>query len=303
MFEFLVTLQQLCIMFLLVLVGFTLFKIKMLNNDTTKDLSNLVVYVAGPCVTLISFQQEFTMDKLIGFLLCFVYSFVILFIGLLIGKLIFGKEKTLEQYACGFSNAGFIGIPLVVGLLGVEYVFYLSAFFVAFNILAWTYGLKLISGKTSITFKKFITNPAIFSVIIGIILFVTQIKIPSILYTTLDYCGNLNTPIGMIVLGTYIANGRIKYIFNNADAYKVTFVRCIVVPIICMLLLSFAYTPIVEIKTVLLIASAAPCGATLAMFAQMYGNDFSYGSRIVSLSTLFSPFTITLVMTLSHLLW
>ena len=131
--EVMVILKQLCIMFMMVGLGFILYRKRMLSDDTTKQISNLILYVVNPCLTLVSFMQSFAMEKLVGFIVVFVYSLVLIFLGLVIGRLALGKERRLEQYACGFTNAGFIGIPLVQTLLGTESLFYLSAFLVAYN--------------------------------------------------------------------------------------------------------------------------------------------------------------------------
>lgn len=295
--------KQLIIMFLLLCIGYVLYHKKMLSNDTTKQLSNLLLYVVNPFLSIVSFIQPYDTEKLIGFGVTFIYSIISIFVGLGIGRLVFGKKMRLEQYACGFSNGGFIGIPLVQGLLGSEYIFDLSAFLIAYSIVAWSYGLYLITGKNDFSFKKFILNPAILAVIIGLLIFILQIPIPSVIKETLTAVGNVNTPLGMIILGTYIANDKILAIFTSKAGYMVSFLKLLVVPFIMILFLKFAYVPYDEIKMVLLIVSCAPCGVTLAMFSQLAGGDYNYGARITSLSTLFCPITIVLMTALANFIW
>ena len=139
--ELLVIVRQIVIMFLLMSVGFFIYKKKMIDDHSTKQLTDIVLYVVNPALSLVSFQQSFSVDKLVGFMIVFVLSFATIFLGIFVGRIVIGKDFRLEQYACGFSNAGFIGIPLVQNLLGVEYVFYMSAFLVAFGLMSWTYGL------------------------------------------------------------------------------------------------------------------------------------------------------------------
>lgn len=298
-----IVLKQLMIMFLLLCIGYVLYHKKMLNNDTTKQLSNLLLYVVNPFLSIVSFIQPYNFQKLVGFSVTFIYSIISIFLGISIGKLFFGKRMRLEQYACGFSNGGFIGIPLVQGLLGSEYIFDLSAFLMAYSVVAWSYGLYLITGKNDFTLKKFITNPAIVAVLIGLAIFILQIPVPVVLKDTLTSIGNINTPLGMIILGTYIANDKIITIFKSMEAYKVSFLKLILVPLIMILFLRYAYVPYEEIKMVLLIVNCAPCGVTLAMFSQLAGGDYNYGARITSLSTIFCPFTIMLMTSLAAILW
>ena len=188
-------------------------------------------------------------------------------------------------------------------LLGVEYVFYMSAFLVAFGLMSWTYGLYLISGKADISAKKLLSNPAILAAIFGMMIFVLQIELPGILTSTLSTIGNMNTPLGMIILGTYIAKEDIKKVFTSKRSYLVSLVRLLLVPLICLIVLRFIWVPLEELRMLLLICASAPCGATLAMFSQMCGKDYSYGAQIVSLSTLICPLTIMAVLSMATLLW
>lgn len=303
MTELLLIIKQIIIMFLMVALGYIVYKRKLIDDYSTKQVTDLVIYVVTPCIVITSFSQEFSMDKLLGFGIALILSFVSLAIGLILGKILLGKDTGLEQYGCGFSNAGFIGIPLVTSLLGVEYVFYVSAFIVAFNMLSWSYGIMLISGKSDFNLKKFLTNPTIVAIVIGFILFVTQITLPEVIMSTCSSVGSMNTPLGMIILGTYIAKEDILKIFTSKMGYYVSIIRLILVPVISIFIFKFVYVPFDEIKMVMLICASAPCGATLAMFSQMCGNDYSYGARIVSLSTLLCPITIVAMLTLANIIW
>ena len=105
--ELLVIVRQIVIMFLLMSVGFFIYKKKMIDDHSTKQLTDIVLYVVNPALSLVSFQQSFSVDKLVGFMIVFVLSFATIFLGIFVGKIVIGKDFKLEQYACGFSNAGF----------------------------------------------------------------------------------------------------------------------------------------------------------------------------------------------------
>ena len=295
--------EQIVVMMLLMAVGYVVYKLKMIDDYTTKQLSSLVLYVVVPCIMLVSFTQDYSYEKFIGFFIALAASFVIIFIGIFVGRLMISKDTGLEQYACGFSNAGIIGIPLVTSVLGSDYVFYVSAFFAAFFITTWTYGEYLIEGPGHVNLKKVITNPVVICTVAGIVLFVFQVKLPDIVKSTCNSIGGLNTPLGMMMLGTYIAKEDIKKVFTSKQSYLVSLVRLLLVPLICLIVLRFIWVPLEELRMLLLICASAPCGATLAMFSQMCGKDYSYGAQIVSLSTLICPLTIMAVLSMATLLW
>lgn len=301
--QLLLIIEQIVIMMALMAVGYVIYKIRMIDDYTTKQLSSIILYVVVPCIMLVSFTQEYSYDKFIGFFIALIASFVIIFIGIFAGRIILGKDTGLEQYACGFSNAGIIGIPLVSSVLGTDYVFYVSAFFAAFFITTWTYGEYLIEGPGHVNLKKVITNPVVICTVVGIGLFVFNVKLPDILKSACNSIGGLNTPLGMMMLGTYIAKEDLGKMFKNKMCYLVSLIRLIIVPLICLFILKFVYVPFEQIKMVLLICACSPCAATLAMFSQMCGKDYSYGARMVSLSTLFSPLTMVFILSLATLIW
>ena len=301
--QLLLIIEQIVIMMALMAVGYVIYKIRMIDDYTTKQLSSLILYVVVTCIMLVSFTQEYSYDKFIGFFIALTASFGIIFIGIFAGRIILGKDTGLEQYACGFSNAGIIGIPLVSSVLGTDYVFYVSAFFAAFFITTWTYGEYLIEGPGHVNLKKVITNPVVICTVVGIGLFVFNVKLPDILKSACNSIGGLNTPLGMMMLGTYIAKEDLGKMFKNKMCYLVSLIRLIIVPLICLFILKFVYVPFEQIKMVLLICACSPCAATLAMFSQMCGKDYSYGARMVSLSTLFSPLTMVFILSLATLIW
>jgi malate permease and related proteins len=183
-------------------------------------------------------------------------------------------------------------------------VFFLSAYLVCFNILSYTYGIYLVSSnKKLITIRSMLLNPGIIAVAIGIIIFISPVKLPKFIYDAFNLVGQTNTPIAMILLGTYIAKARIITLFNNKYAYFVCFIKLIVIPMIVLIIFKFLPADLGEIKKVVLIAMSTPVGLTVPMFSQMYGGDYEYGAKLVGLSTLLSLVTIPIILYLPNIIW
>ena len=179
-------------------------------------------------------------------------------IGFIIAKIIFKNDQKIEKFAATFSNAGFIGIPLVQAILGNESVFYLSAYLVCFNLLSWTYGIYLLTGKKeSISLKQAIINPATIGSLVGVLLFICSIKLPNVILSTLNSVGSINTPLAMIVLGVYLGQCDIKTVFLDLKVYFVSFISLVIIPIIIVFALLLIPEQYNEIKMVILIASSA----------------------------------------------
>jgi predicted permease len=236
--------------------------------------------------------------------LCFVLSAVAIGVSIVIASLAFRKEKNLERFGVVFSNAGFMGIPLVQGILGTYQVFYLSIYMVVQNLYAWTYGIKLIdsSNRNFLPLKQ-LANPAVISFLVGMFLFIVQLPIPDPIYKTLDLLSNANTPMAMILIGTFLAKVDLVYLLKGKINYMVSVFRLLAVPTVIMFLLSFLPQSYADIKYVILIASSTPVGALLAMFSQLYSKDVAYGTRIVSLSNILCLLTMPMMLMIASALW
>lgn len=291
-------------MFLLMILGYVIYIKGWIDEVGTKQISNLLIRVIAPIIMITTFQREFSIEKFKQLFLAFIFSFISMIIGFIIAKIIFKKEQKLEQFAVTFSNAGFIGIPLVQAILGNDSIFYLSAYLVCFNLLNWTYGIYLLTGeKESVSIKQALVNPATIGSAIGIILFSFSIKLPEIVLSALNSVGAINTPLAMIVLGVYIAQSKLKSLFNDYRIYFSSFISLVVIPVIMIFALLLIPEKYNEIKNVILIATAAPVGVSVAIFAEQYGSDYEYGSRIISLSTFMSLLTIPVIIYLSNIIW
>ena len=295
---------QISIMYVLMAIGFIVYRKKLINDEGTKQISNLLVWVINPLIMLTRYQMDFSIVMLKELGISFIISLGAMLIGFLIGKIIFKKDQRIDKFAIGFANAGFIGIPLVTGIMGIDKVFFLSAYLVCFNILSYTYGIYLVSkNKSLITIKSILFNPGIIAVVFGLIIFASPIKLPVILYDAFNLVGQTNTPIAMILLGTYIAKSKIITLFNNKYAYFVCFIKLIVIPMVILVIFKFLPSSLAEIKMVVLIAMSTPVGLTVPMFSQMYGGDYEYGAKLVGLSTLLSLITIPIIMYLANIIW
>ncbi|WP_294373174.1 AEC family transporter [uncultured Clostridium sp.] len=299
-----VVVNQIGMMYIIILTGFILYKKGIINDKGTLQLTNILLWIVNPMLMVTRYQMEFSKEKFIELVISLGLSFIIIALSIMVAKIFNKKGNGIDQFATAFSNSGFMGIPLVSSILGVDSIFSLSAYIVCFNLLSYTYGIYLVSNdKSQVSLKKIIFNPAVIAVGIGMIIFISPVKLPAMVYNAFDSLGNINTPLAMLILGTYIAQSKISELFTNKHIYYISFLKLIVVPIFAALLLKFVPNSLYNIKMVMYIASITPTGMTVAMLSQVYGADYSYGAKIVGLTTLLSLITIPIVMILPGLLW
>ena len=298
-----VLIQQVVIMFLLMLIGVLLFRFKKLSVQGSKELGHVLVYVIMPGVVINAYMTEFSVERLKGLLMAFVFSALALILAMAISAAVF-KKHPIENFGTAFSNAGFMGIPIVQAVLGTEAVFYVSAFVALLNLLQWTYGVFVITkDRRQISAKKILTNPVLISMIVGIILFLIPVEIPHVISGTVSLVAGMNAPVAMISLGTYLAQTQLKQLFCDKTAWASTFVRLLIIPALTFALLSLVPQNYDMLKLAILIVAATPVGSNVAIFAQIHNKDYTQAVKSVCLSTVCSLISIPLVMLAAQMLW
>ena len=300
----LIVLNQTLTMAIYLLIGFALYKGGKITREGSKSLANLLVWLIIPAVIIHSFRVEFSLEKLGDLGLSALLAAGALAIAILIARLLFGKNA-VECFAVSFSNCGFMGIPLVKAGFGDQAVFLLVGFIVLLNLLQWTYGATLLKGeRKGLTLKELLLNPVMVGAIVGLLLFVTGLgtRLPAILSGALSGLAALNSPIAMLVLGVYMAQASLKETFLSPRLYALSGVRLLLVPAVTLLMLIFIPAAPV-MKYVILIGAAAPVGANVAVYAQLYDREYSYACQTVVVSTLLSIATLPVMTALAGLAW
>ena len=113
-----ILLQQTIIMFALMLLGLLLSRRGMINEQGSRDLSNVLLYAVIPCVILRSYMSEFSTEKLRAMGLSALIAVIAFAASIAVAYLTCGTRHRIENFAVAFGNAGFIGIPLVTAVFG-----------------------------------------------------------------------------------------------------------------------------------------------------------------------------------------
>ena len=201
-----------------------------------------------------------------------------------------------------YSNSGFIGIPLISGVLGDKGVFYMTAYVTVFNVLFWTHGVWLMGdrGRLQDVWKNLFT-PTIVAVVFGLIFFIFQIRLPTPLSEPVQMIGSMNTPLAMIIAGANLAQGDVRKSLKNIRLYWISFLKLVLSPLIGLGILFFMRVDFTVAFTVF-IAMACPAGAMTIMFAERYGKDVFYATEGFMITTVLSAATIPLLTPLALLI-
>ena len=295
--------KQIIQMFIMILFGYLMVKGKIIKSEESKTISALLLYVIIPCSLINSFSIEATPEKMQGLMYSFLGAILVHLVFLIISE-VFGKMfgfMPIEKASIIYSNAGNMVIPLVSGIFGNEWVLYTSGYMVVQQFLIWTHGKNLVCNEKEFDIKKIIGNVSFIAIIIGLILFVFNIQLPSVLSHTLESVGSMVGPLAMIVIGMILANMRIIDIFKEKRTYLICFFRLIVYPLIMIFVFKITGLTTIHpdnhtIFLITLLATSTPAASTITQFAQMYDKHPGYASIINVMGVMLSIITMPLIV-------
>ena len=215
-----VVLGQILLMFLYLIIGYVLYRTGLITQEGSKALAHLLLYCVLPCVVLTSFCIEYSAKGAVELAVSIAAGAGVLLLSMAVSWLFFRKDP-MAQIGVAFSNAGFMGFPLVTAVLGGEAVFYAAGFVALLNALQWTYGQAKLSGdKKYIQLGAVLKNPLVLSLLGGVMIYFCRIPVPQFLRTPMGAIAGMNAPLAMIVLGVYLARTDLKAIFTRPPALR-----------------------------------------------------------------------------------
>ena len=328
------------ILFMMMIPGFLLKKLNMIPEGFGKGLSNLVLYIAQPALVFLAYLKDFSKEILINSIYVLVISIVAHALFAAIAIPVFKKASDAEarmlKFATIFSNAAFMGIPLISVVLEDTYpgaTLYASIYNITFNLFLWSLGVAIctkgrdincdgvddyreVSSLTpdtdeSDTVKnssgsilKAILHPITIAALIGLVFFILPINgyVPSIMVEALTMLKNLVAPLSMTVIGIRLADMTFRGMLRDTYMYIFLALRHLALPLLVLgliKLLSLIGIEIPYIATmVCVILAACPAASSATMFAEKFSCDAIYVSRLVAVSTLLSIITMPLIILL-----
>lgn len=293
-------LKQTLIMLILMLIGALSAKVGLISSEANKDLSKFVLQVVNPVVIFMSYQTELKPELVKKLLLTFALSALAMAVMLAGAYLLIrpkeGRNTEIERFSSIYSNCGFMGIPLVNALFGMEGVFCLTAFITVFNLTVWTHGVILITGEKDVkSVLKVLHSPTMIAIALGLLAFFLRIRLPEIPAKALGFIADMNTPLAMVVSGVTISETSILLIVKKSGVYRVCFSKLILLPFILSVI--FLLLPVDEqVKMTVLIAAAAPPAAMCTLLCIRSGKDSLCASEIFTAGTILSVITLPIVI-------
>ena len=311
------------LLFIMMLPGIIMKKCKMSVDGFGKGISNLVLYIAQPALVFMAYVRPYDENILINSAYVFLLSIVVHGVFSAVAMLSYKKApdsmRRMLRFATIFSNAAFMGMPLIRAVFGAEATVYASIYNITFNLFLWSLGVYICTDKRDVNENgieddeehikhgasplKALYHPVTIAAVLGLIFFILPIEgyIPSIAIETLNNLGNLVGPLSMMVIGLRLADMDFRGIFKDKHMYVFLALRHVILPLVTLVIVKLVglVLPVHElVEMVIVTLAAAPAATSATMFAEKYECDANYVSRLVTVSTLLSIATMPLIIML-----
>lgn len=307
-------LQQMIVLFIYMMMGYFCCKKRVLDERTSKKISWIVVNLANPGLIISSAVngdgEIGGRELVITFIAAIIMFAVLLVLAQVLPRLFRIEEQDRGAYniMTVFNNIGFMGFPVISAAFGNEALLYAAIFTLPFNVLIYTYGIYVISGKDQgkndadqissggnrgIQLGR-ILNVGVITCLIATAIYLLQIPVPQFVKTTASGLSSLTAPLSMMVIGVSMTSIRMKELFMDVRMLLYSAVKLLLIPIAgTMIAQHFLENEL--LCAVIMIMLATPAASMTVMLAQQYDGNVETASRSVALTTLLSVVTIPVV--------
>lgn len=309
--SFLAVFEQMFRILILLSVGFTIRKLKLLPEGAERAMSRLITLLFLPAIMLHTFLVECHLDSLVEYsnLVLYGMCFCLLSIGLAnaIAALFARGDNYLKgvfRYALSFPNTGAVGTPLVLAMFGTAGFFRYNLFLFVSTVLTYSWGIMQLQpsrekgGFVQILRKVF--NPTFLGMLIGMVLGVLGAKqwLPPVVIDTVGSLGNCYVPVSLLLTGYTIGSYPFAQILGSRRVYVYTALRLLVIPCAFLLILRLIHAPL-EACIMAALTYACPCGMNVVVFPASFDQDCRPGARMLLVSSVLAIFTAPLIYALA----
>ena len=297
---FLTSISGILVILGMILVGFVMGEKGWFDDKSRGLIAKLVTQIALPCYMLYTITQRFTATDLLKMLpeLRFPALSMVILLGIataVAGIFAVKKERRGLFISMFFnSNTIFVGLPINQALFGDASIPYVLIYYMCNTTFFWTLGTYLIQrdgeGEAEFDLKtslKKIFSPPLMGFMLGLIIVILHIKLPTFLASDLQYLGSLTTPLSMIFIGLSVSNAGVKQLVLTKDQLL----------ILMAAIVYWAPLPTL-MKQVFIIQSAMPVMTNAPVVAKLYGADSDYAAVMVTETTLATMVVIPILMVL-----
>lgn len=292
---------------LMIGLGMAAHRLNIVKGDFDRQLTSLLMKLCLPCMIVKSMMGVFSLETLKTSGRLVLLAIVMLVVTFALGQLVYllmGKTASarIMRFSMLFTNFTFVGIPVMEALFGDQGVFFFVVFVVPYRMVYYSSAQPLLSPPGTVLEKgrwrdrlKGWFSPPVVAVFIGLLLYLTQIPLPSPIEGVISSIGSCASPLGMLLCGISLGKYELRKLLRPKYLW-VPLVRNVLLPALMLglaLLVGLGRT----LTQIAVIFSALPVASLLAAFTIQYDPDQDTrfeAAAAVLLSTLLGAVTIPL---------
>ena len=294
--------------FLVVATGYGTARSGFFSSEAIAWITKFVFYIALPAM-LFQFASGFTLTELYDsqFFYAYLCATFALYIATKITSLLRGvgwAEAAIEAQTATIGNVGFLGIPILVLLLG-DYavgpiIFYLALDLIIFGTLIVVSVKVSQEGKLTLnSLKKVLvgiaTNPMVASIILGLFWGQFQLPLTQPGWQFVDLLSGAATPCALFVIGASLAAKSAERVFV---AVWLSSIKLILHPLLIAICAFWVFDVDPLVGGVMVAAAAMPTAGNIYILAQHFGVAPARVSSTILVSTAASVITLSIAIAL-----
>ena len=300
--NFMDTFNEMVVILFAVGIGYLAHRLGYLGGEINQKLSKLILNITTPALILSSMANEENLPS-VGEVLSILFVAVVFYamefvFALIVPKLVGGtpKEIGVWRFLLCFPNVGFIGYPLVEAIFGHTDLFYAVILVMPFNLLNYSLGPLMLSGKIRFHWKQLL-SPCILMALLTLILTLAGIHVPPMIGAMAEIVGDVNIPLSLLVLGSMLAGMSARKVLTSVRMWILSAVRLLAMPAALGVVLHLMGTdPLV--LGVAVAQMAMPVAVNGTMLCLEFDGDVDAMAQVTFMTTVLSIVTIPLAVSL-----
>lgn len=290
--------------FVLMFLGYALFRFKLIDKSCTDKMSLLLVRVFFPALIVSKTINHFSFTEYEYWWFLPLCAILFILMGAVIALLIYGLtggefiSKKEFIGVCSFQNCGYLPMNLILfafaGVLRDRLLIYMFLFIVGFNVFMWSLFPLFLQGKLKkdISFKVFLNSPVLATVFSLLwVAIMGRGTLPDLIAGPAEQLANAAFPMAMITLGSYLACYRAYSPSPKMPIFLTATAKLVLLPLVVLLILIKVPVP-EDYRFFLFLQSFMPTAVSLVVIGGYTDSDNRFISSVIFYTHLFAFFTI-----------
>ena len=299
--------------FALVLCGYIAVRRAFLPQAAIPGLNTFVLYFALPCM-LYRFGASTPIAQLLDGSLMAVYALcAFIMVGFTIAvtrnQRIGWSDASFGALVAAFPNTGFMGVPLLVALLGAQAAGPAIVSIVVDSLLTSSLCIALsrlggadehgAARAARMALRGVVANPLPWAIVLGGLSSAFALALPTPVMSTVGLLADAASPVALFTIGAILARSQMNATHRSplGDYLPVTFIKLVIHPLLVGLVGLAAIAVGLPLDrfalTVVVLVAALPSASNVAILAERFGADDGRIARIILLSTVLAFFSFS----------